>query len=608
MGQETLMATGTQPRTRYSFDRYLNARSASFPDFSPDDRFLSFISDITGVPQLWRVPVEGGWPEQLTFTADRVTSGQYAHETPLIVFGMDAGGNEREQLFTLQGPDVGELAVDPAVMHMSPVISWDDTGVAFSDNRRSPAHFDVYIRDIEGGNERCVYEQDGSNFVADWSRDGRYLLISRLNRLLDNDLFRLDLHSGEAVHLTPHDGLAVYESVCFTPDGSSLYLITDLGSEFRRAACMDLRTQEIAFLTPDDHDIEVLALSPSGRDLALVRNLDGYGRLVVRPVDGTEEREAPGLPPGIAAQPVWSHDGNRLAFTYTGPADNPNIWIWDVSGDEARQVTFATGGGIPRDSFVTPELVSFPSFDGLEVPALFYRPPGVERPPVVINVHGGPEGQATPMYSPVIQYFVNRGYAVLAPNVRGSTGYGRTYTHLDDVEKRMDSVADLSAAVEWLRRSGRVDGDRIAVMGGSYGGFMVLAALTTYPDLWAAGVDIVGIANFETFLRNTGAYRRHWRIPEYGDPDRDAELFRRISPIHHVDRIEAPLMVIHGDNDPRVPLSEAEQIVGALRSRGHPVEFMHFPDEGHGVIKLKNKLVAYPAIGAFLDRFLGGER
>jgi dipeptidyl aminopeptidase/acylaminoacyl peptidase len=204
----------------------------------------------------------------------------------------------------------------------------------------------------------------------------------------------------------------------------------------------------------------------------------------------------------------------------------------------------------------------------------------------------------------VIQYFVNRGFAVLTPNVRGSLGYGRTYTHLDDVEKHMDSVADLQAAAHWLKGSDRIDGDRIAVMGGSYGGFMVLAALTTYPDLWAAGVDIVGIANFETFLRNTGAYRRHWRIPEYGDPDRDAELFRRISPIHHADRIRAPLMVIHGDNDPRVPLNETEQIVDAVRRRGLPVEMLRFPDEGHGVVKLKNKLVAYPAIGEFLDRYL----
>jgi dipeptidyl aminopeptidase/acylaminoacyl peptidase len=369
---------------------------------------------------------------------------------------------------------------------------------------------------------------------------------------------------------------------------------------------MDLRSHEITFLTPDDHDVESVALSPDGRRLALIHNLGGYCDLAVRPVDGSEDRTVPGVPAGVTVQPTWSRDSSRIAFTFTGPADNPNVWVWDFDRDEAWQATSATQGGIPRETFVTPETVTFPSFDGLEVPAFLYMPPDVERPPVVINVHGGPESQATPLYSPVIQYFVERGYAVLVPNVRGSTGYGRTYTHLDDVEKRMDSVADLKAAVEWLRQSGRIDAERIAVMGGSYGGFMVLAAITTYPDLWAAAVDIVGIANFETFLRNTGAYRRHWRIPEYGDPDRDADLFRRISPIHHVDRIEAPLMVIHGDNDPRVPLSEAEQIVEALRGRGNPVEFMHFPDEGHGVIKLKNKLVAYPAIGEFLDRCLGG--
>jgi dipeptidyl aminopeptidase/acylaminoacyl peptidase len=231
--------------------------------------------------------------------------------------------------------------------------------------------------------------------------------------------------------------------------------------------------------------------------------------------------------------------------------------------------------------------------------------PDAGRPPVVVMVHGGPEGQAQPIFNSVVQYLVNRGYAVFAPNVRGSTGYGRTYTHLDDVEKRMDSVADLKAAAEWLKASGRVDGNRLAIMGGSYGGFMVLAALTTYPDSWAAGVDIVGIANFETFLRNTGAYRRHWRIPEYGDPDIHADLFRRISPLHYVDRIEAPLMVIHGDNDPRVPLSEAEQIVEAVKRRGLPVEFLRFSDEGHGIVKLQNKLIAYPAVGEFLDRNLG---
>lgn len=585
------------------FYRYLNVRSATSPSFSQDSQTLCFVSDITGVPQLWQVPVQGGWPEQLSFSDDRVTAGHYGHHTPFIVYGMDSGGNEREQLYLLYGSETTELAVDPAIMHLFGAISWDDRQIAYSDNRRKPAFFDVYVRNLDGGDERRVYEQDGSNFVSDWSCDGRYVLITRQTGALDAEVYLLDLKTGKARHLTPHRGLAQYGSAQFSPDGQSIYLRTDQDSEFVRGARMDLNGQ-LEFLTEDGADVDGIALSPDGSCLALIRNIDGYSLLTVRSLaDGSEVR-VPDLPDGVATQPVWSPDGSMLAFTFTGPADNPNIWIWDLTQHVCYQVTRASRGGLPHDSFVTPEPVSYCSFDDLLIPAFLYIPHVAGRPPVVMIVHGGPEGQTTPIFSPIVQYYVNRGYAVFMPNVRGSIGYGRTYTHLDDVEKRMDSVADLAAGARWLRESTRVDGTKIAIQGGSYGGFMVLGALTAYPDLWTAGVDIVGIANFETFLRNTGAYRRHWRIPEYGHPDEHAKLFRRISPIHHVDRIEAPLMVIHGDNDPRVPLSEAEQIVQALEQRGRPVKFLHFTDEGHGIIRLKNKLIAYPAIAEFLDCYL----
>ena len=256
----------------------------------------------------------------------------------------------------------------------------------------------------------------------------------------------------------------------------------------------------------------------------------------------------------------------------------------------------------------------YPTFDLDErggrrhIPAWFYRPAGdpSQTLPAILLVHGGPEGQYRPGFSFLAQYLVHNGYAVLAPNVRGSTGYGKAYSHLDDVEKRMDSVADLAHAARWLKGQEGIDGERLAVYGGSYGGFMVLSALTTYPDLWAAGVDIVGISNLATFLENTSAYRRAHREAEYGSLARDRVFLERIAPIHHLDQIAVPLMVIHGANDPRVPLSEAEQLVQALEGRGIPVEFLVFDDEGHGLVKLKNKLVAYPAIVAFLDRYLAG--
>jgi dipeptidyl aminopeptidase/acylaminoacyl peptidase len=270
---------------------------------------------------------------------------------------------------------------------------------------------------------------------------------------------------------------------------------------------------------------------------------------------------------------------------------------------------------VPLDSFVAPALVHYPTFDTTDdsnprqIPAWFFQPRSHAGAPVpaILLVHGGPEGQTRPYFHPLIQYFLQRGYAVFAPNVRGSTGYGKAYSHLDDVEKRMDSVADLAHAARWLQEQPGVDGDRLVVYGGSYGGFMVLSALCTYPDLWAAGVDIVGISSFTTFLENTSDYRRAHREAEYGSLDTDREFLESISPINHVDEITAPLIVIHGANDPRVPLSEAEQLVAALTARNVAVEFIVFDDEGHGIAKLKNKLVAYPAIADFLDRVLQRE-
>jgi dipeptidyl aminopeptidase/acylaminoacyl peptidase len=307
----------------------------------------------------------------------------------------------------------------------------------------------------------------------------------------------------------------------------------------------------------------------------------------------------------VIADITWSRDGSKFAITFAPAAQSFDIWVWDGESDTLWQATRSTTGGIPRESFVRPTLVHYPTFDDLEIPAFLYLPEGAQEDlPVVVFVHGGPASQSLPYFNAVVQYLVGRGYGVLAPNVRGSTGYGYTYQSLDDVHLRMDSVADLRHAALWLRERRIADPERIAVMGGSYGGFMVLAAVTTYPDLWAAGVDIVGIANFVTFLENTGPWRRRLRESEYGSLERDRTFLEQISPIRYVDRITAPMFVMHGANDPRVPVGEAEQIVAALRIRGVPVEYMRFEDEGHGLIKRANRLLAYPAIARFLDQHL----
>ncbi|HOU42157.1 MAG TPA: alpha/beta fold hydrolase, partial [Promineifilum sp.] len=281
-------------------------------------------------------------------------------------------------------------------------------------------------------------------------------------------------------------------------------------------------------------------------------------------------------------------------------------WNWATMGQSVRPLTNMTHGGIPRETFVDAELIRYPTFDGRAIPAWLYRPRTAAGPvPVVVNVHGGPEWQARPWFDFLTQYLVACGYAVLVPNVRGSTGYGNAYSHLDDIGKRLDSVNDLAHAAHWLRAQADFDGRRVAVLGSSYGGYMVLAALAFHPELWAAGVDIVGIANFVTYLENTSGYRRQHRESEYGRLDTDRELLERVSPINAVERMTAPLLVIHGANDPRVPLSEAQQLVARLAALGRAAELLVFDDEGHGITLLKNKRVAYSAIARFLNETLG---
>jgi dipeptidyl aminopeptidase/acylaminoacyl peptidase len=583
----------------YEFARYLKIRGAWGASWSPDGRRVSFLTEITGVPQVWEVPVEGpSWPEQLTFYEERVSGAEYSPTDNRLLFGMDAGGNERTQLFLLEDGEVTDLTRAPDAIHYPGGFSPDGERIAYTATRRNGTDFDVFVQET-GGEPEMVWEVSGYHTVSDWASDGSFLLVSRHRSNLDNDLYRLDLATGEPVLLTPHEGDARFYGSRVTPDGGSVYFATDRDGEFMRLARLDLSTLELTYLTPDDWDVEVVELSRDGRYLLASRNVEGYSDVLLFSGEGRRMPD-PGMPEGIVGGFEFSPDSRRIAFTLVGPTRNADVWIMDLPDGEPRQITRSSTAGIPRSVFRRPSLVRYPSFDGREIPALFYEP-GDGNAPVIINVHGGPESQSRPAFAPVTQYLLHRGYAVFFPNVRGSTGYGKAYTHLDDVELRMDSVRDLAHAAFWLREHGH---EHIAVMGGSYGGFMVLAALTEYPELWSAGVDIVGIANLVTFLENTGSYRRALREAEYGSLEKDRAFLESISPIRRAGNIKAPLMVIHGKNDPRVPVGEAEQIVERVRENGGAVEYLLYEDEGHGLLKLKNRLDAYPKIAAFLDEHL----
>ena len=591
----------------YEFARYLKVRGAWGASWSPDRSKVSFLTEITGVPQVWEVSVGGGWPEQLTFHEERVSGAEYSPVENKVLFTMDAGGNERSQLFLLEDGQVTDLTRMPKAIHYSGGFSPDGSRVAYTATRRNGTDFDVFVLDlgVEGGEHEAVWEPGGYHTVAGWSPDGSSLIVSRHHSNVNNDLYLLDLESGEARLLTPHEGDARFSAANFTPGEAreGIFLATDRDGDFVRLARLDLSTLDLTYLTPDDRDVERVELSKDGRYLVASRNVEGYSDVLLFNGRGRRMPD-PDVPEGIAGGFAFSPDSKRLAFTLTGPGRNPDVWTLDLPSGEARRLTRSSTAGIPPRSFRRPDLVRYPTFDGHKVPALFYEPKDGGDPadtPVVVNVHGGPESQSRPAFAPVTQYLLHRGYGVFFPNVRGSTGYGKAYTHLDDVRLRMDSVKDLAHAAYWLRERGH---ERVGVMGGSYGGFMVLAAMTEYADLWSAGVDIVGIANLVTFLENTGSYRRSLREPEYGSLENDREFLETISPIHKADDITAPLMVIHGKNDPRVPVGEAEQIVNRVRGNGGAVEYLLYEDEGHGLAKLKNRLDAYPKIAAFLDRHL----
>jgi dipeptidyl aminopeptidase/acylaminoacyl peptidase len=603
----------------YPISRYLNIQSAIAPSFAGDGRSIAFLSDITGIPQVWQVPASPAsqplWPRQLTFGQERVMGVWHAPTGRRLIFARDAGGNENAQLFLLD-PDTADVrpltAGSEGAVHIFGCWSRDGQTIYFAANRRHRAHFDVYRLQLASGATELLWQHDELGFLANFTLapDGSRLAFTRMASSFAQDLLMLDVESHSVRRLSPSDKPSRYKALAFSPSGHILFVITDLDSDFLHLRRLEPASLTWETLVAPNWDIERMALSRDGRYLVYTVNVDGASR--IEWIDMARGAALPGPDlgdvPGVVGDygitgPDFAPDGKRVVFYYSSATRTKDIILWNLEDGAVHPLTRSGHGGLPVDSFVAPALIHYATFDGRAIPAWFYQPPGGGQDlPVVVRVHSGPESQYRPWFDAVAQYLVNNGYAVLAPNVRGSTGYGKRYSHLDDVTRRLDAVADLAHAAHWLRAQPGIDGKRIAVYGSSYGGFMVLSALTSYPELWAAGIDIAGVSNFVTLLKNTSAYRRGHREAEFGSLERDRDFLESIAPINQVDRMRAPLLVIHGANDPRVPLSEAQQLVAALEARSVPVRFLVFDDEGHGLVRLKNKLEAYPIIVDFLQQ------
>jgi dipeptidyl aminopeptidase/acylaminoacyl peptidase len=583
----------------------LDARGATRVRFSPDGAWLGFVTDRSGTPQLWRVPTAGGEAQRLT-DHDRVGAYRFAPDGHRIAYGADVGGNERWQIWVMDadGRKARKLTDRDDRIHHLRAWTTDGRSLLVHTNERDPRFFDLVAYDVASAAPRMLHQFDGTVSDATPLDDGSVVVTTNRARSDENHLVLLTPDGASRV-LTPDEPSALYDVVGAVPGG--LVVRSDRGRDFVGLATIRTSDGELRWLRSPNNDIE--SAQSSGTQDAYSLNRDGLSE--IRVVDGDREDAVAGLPAGSLATDLIGdslafHDGT-VAVAW-GRYDAPSTIFIAERGGAARELVSPLLSGVDARELPETTLVSWPSFDGRRIPGFLLTPRGATRGPrpTVIDVHGGPEGQARPLWNPRTIALIASGFNVLWPNVRGSTGYGKAYEALDDVQLRLDSVRDLDAAAAWLAAERVAPADRIGVIGQSYGGYMVLAAIAFFPERnWAAAVDVYGIADFISFFEHTDAWRRPLRAVEYGDPVKDRDFLVSISPITKVDAIKAPLLVIQGANDPRVPAIQTEALVKTLRDRGREVDYLRYEDEGHSLAKTKNRADAYPKVVAFFQRQMG---
>ena len=600
-----------------SIEKLYMTRAIGGTTWSPDGKQVAFVTNISGRNNIWTVSAEGGWPLQLTVSDQRQTQPTWSPDGRWIVYSSDHDGNEQWDMFVVS-PQTGEvvnLTNTPEIAEQGPTWSYDGKSLAYIVKPQTSPSYEIYVMNMLTRRGRALTSgtaKELGNYHPVWSRDGKFIVYTQEHANgANSNIFLVDVASGKSTNLTPHTGDHLYSAEAISPDEKQILITSNAGNGYDNVGLLEIASKKIDWLTHDKWEINAGEFSPDGKLIAWTANIDGETSVFFYDT-GTKQASPLPLPKGVnspgGSETAFTRDGERLLYYHNGPTAPNDAWVYDIASKQSHQVTHSLIGGINTAEMVEPFLVHYPSRDRKwTISALAYIPhnaPRDGRRPLILFIHGGPQSQTVNSFNRVIQYLANQGYAVVAPNYRGSRGYGKEFMEADRFDMGGGDLQDNLAAVDFMMKSGYIDAKKLVVMGGSYGGYMTMMAVTKEPEMWAAGVPIVPFVNWFTEVEHEDPVLQQGDLATMGDPAKNKALWEDRSPINFVERIKAPLLLLAGGNDPRCPKSEAQQVADAIKRRNGVVEFKIYENEGHGFARVENQIDAYKRVADFLKKYV----
>jgi dipeptidyl aminopeptidase/acylaminoacyl peptidase len=600
----------------FTVEKLYMSRTVGESDWSPDGKQVVFISNITGRNNIWIVPAEGGWPSQLTVSNQRQTSVTWSPNGRWIAYTSDYDGNEQWDLFVVSpgNGQVTNLTNTPEISEEGPMWSPDGNMLAYMVKPKESPTYEIDVMEVATKKVRHLTTntpKELGNFSPLWSQDGKWIVFSQGHATgKDSNIFIADVATGKATNLTPHEGEKTFSATDISPDGKTVLITSNAHNGYDNVGLLEIATKKITWLTDDKWEISSEKFSPDGKRVTWGANIDGNRDIFVYDLLTRQSHPLP-LPKGVNAlggtATPFTRDGRRILYYHNGPNAPQDLWVYNYATQKSQQVTHSLVGGVRSEDMVEPFLVHYPSNDGKwEISAFVYVPYNAERNgknAAIVYIHGGPTSQSVNSFNKSIQYLVNQGYFVIAPNYRGSSGYGKEFQDANRFDMGGGDLQDVIGAAAWINKSGFIDPKKVAVMGGSYGGYLTMMAVTKAPDLWAAGVPIVPFVNWFTEVENEDPLLREYDLATMGDPIKDKARYMDRSPVNFVDQIKAPLLILAGGHDPRCPPTESEQVASAVKKRNGVAELKIYENEGHGFAKVENQIDAYSRVGDFLKKY-----